>query len=227
MKKAALVAALFVTATMLEAYPYGLSAASLQGATRAVEVGGTPLHLAAATSTTTVSTALQRGEEWAWFLPGNRILEAPDRADDVRAVLSALAYLPILTRDGRWAEVVYQGRKSKLDTLEAVNEVAKGKTYTAQASIDAGLTDEIGYIDAAIEKARTLGGISEKSPPVVIYHVPKNLFSIFGVSVSPNGASAGSGGFGGFDFDLNISADSVRQMLTELGLPKPAYLMHP
>lgn len=117
MKQTTLVAALLVTTTILGAYPYGLSAAGLQGPPRAVEVGGISLHLATATSTTTVTTALQRGEEWAWFLPGNRILAAPEEGAEVIATLPALAYLPILTRDGQWTEVSYQGRRGWSDTL--------------------------------------------------------------------------------------------------------------
>jgi len=54
--------------------------------------------------------------EWAWFVPGNRIVTAPGADALPIARLSSLAYLPVLARDGDWAQVVYQGRAGWADT---------------------------------------------------------------------------------------------------------------
>ncbi len=55
--------------------------------------------------------------DWVWFLPGNRILAAADANAEVYAELAGLAYLPVLSRDGSWAQVMHHDRQGWIDTL--------------------------------------------------------------------------------------------------------------
>ncbi|MCP4655503.1 MAG: hypothetical protein GY856_08805 [bacterium] len=54
--------------------------------------------------------------EWVWFLPGNRVLAAAEPQAELHARLKSMAYLPILAREGPWAEVVYGDRRGWIDT---------------------------------------------------------------------------------------------------------------
>lgn len=52
--------------------------------------------------------------EWAWFLPGNRIHAAAGAGP--RAHLEAMAYLPVLDREGDWVEVMLDGERGWIDS---------------------------------------------------------------------------------------------------------------
>jgi len=54
--------------------------------------------------------------DWVYFLPGNRILKAADPDAEVQVLLESMAYLPIVSREGNWAQVVYNDRKGWIDT---------------------------------------------------------------------------------------------------------------
>jgi hypothetical protein len=56
-------------------------------------------------------------KDWAWFLPGVPILASPAPNGEQKTSLGTLAYLPILSRDGQWAEVLYQDQRSWVDIL--------------------------------------------------------------------------------------------------------------
>lgn len=64
-----------------------------------------------------ISTVQYVALEWVWFLPGNRIFAAADSDAEVRTRLEAMAYLPVLDRDGNWVEVMYDGRRGWIDTF--------------------------------------------------------------------------------------------------------------
>lgn len=54
--------------------------------------------------------------DWVYFLPGNRIRKAADPDAEVLVLLESMAYLPILSRQGNWAQVVYNDRKGWIDS---------------------------------------------------------------------------------------------------------------
>lgn len=54
--------------------------------------------------------------DWVYFLPGNRILAAAEPGAEVEVLLESMAYLPILSREGNFAQVVYNNRKGWIDT---------------------------------------------------------------------------------------------------------------
>jgi protease-4 len=69
----------------------------------------------------------------------------------------------------RFLEVIAEGRQSVL-TLSEVRGLADGSIYGAQEARDENLIDEIGYLDEAIEQAKSLAGIEKAQ--VVEYRKP-------------------------------------------------------
>ncbi|MBI3610046.1 MAG: signal peptide peptidase SppA [Nitrospirae bacterium] len=68
----------------------------------------------------------------------------------------------------RFVAVVAAGRKNL--TMDQVKKAADGRIYTAQQALELGLIDTIGYLDDAIELAKTESGLREAG--VVIYFRP-------------------------------------------------------
>jgi len=90
--------------------------AVLAGLVLAATIAGWLSHSDALPLATQESKAASAAQEWSWFLPGSPIVESPERGGDVRGNLVAMAYLPILTREGQWVEVVHRGRRGWIDT---------------------------------------------------------------------------------------------------------------
>ncbi|HTN43847.1 MAG TPA: signal peptide peptidase SppA [Nitrospiria bacterium] len=59
----------------------------------------------------------------------------------------------------RFVSVVAAGRKGM--TVDQVRKAADGRVYTAQQALDLGLVDGIGYLDDAIQLAKTEAGLSK------------------------------------------------------------------
>ena len=72
----------------------------------------------------------------------------------------------------RFVEVVAEGRKASL-TLDDVRRLADGGIFGAQEALEEKLIDEIGYLDEAIELAKSLAGIDKAQ--VVQYRKPFSL----------------------------------------------------
>lgn len=109
---------------------------------------------------------------------------------------------------GQFVSVVATGRAHAMgpDAKNKVLALATGRVFTAPAAKEAGLVDEIGYIDAAIEEARERAHIAEKHPPVVTYAPSRGLGGLLGVSVHPV---------------VQVpDAQSVRDWMTELSAPR-------
>jgi len=74
----------------------------------------------------------------------------------------------------RFVEVVAEGREASL-TLDDVRRLADGGIFGAKEALEEKLIDEIGYLDDAIELAKTLAGIDKAQ--VVQYRRPFSLTS--------------------------------------------------
>ena len=72
----------------------------------------------------------------------------------------------------RFVEVVAEGRKASL-TVDDVRRLADGGIFGAQEAVKEKLIDEIGYLDEAIELAKSLAGIDKAQ--VVEYRKPFSL----------------------------------------------------
>ena len=54
--------------------------------------------------------------EWRWFLPGQPLLTESWTDSETQDRLVSMAYLPVLSRDGNWMKVRYDGRDGWIDT---------------------------------------------------------------------------------------------------------------
>ena len=87
----------------------------------------------------------------------------------------------------RFVDVVFEGRKSHLQTRQQALALANGDIYTAQEALDAKLIDEQGYLDAAIDKAKQLAKMAASAEPrITIMRKPLNLgmLGVFGAGRS-------------------------------------------
>lgn len=78
---------------------------------------------------------------------------------------------------GRFLEVIVEGRPTL--SPSKIKELADGRVYTSAEAKDAGLVDEIGYLDQAIDLTKSEAGIEEAT--VVLYKRPhqykNNIYS--------------------------------------------------
>jgi protease-4 len=84
--------------------------------------------------------------------------------DDERALFQAA----IDELHARFVRTVAAGRPRL--TPDRIAELADGRIYTAQQALDAGLIDEIGYLDDSITRLKETAGLTEAS--VVTYTRP-------------------------------------------------------
>ncbi len=101
----------------------------------------------------------------------------------------------------RFVEVVIDGRKEL--TEEDVNRLADGSIYWADQALEVKLIDDIGYLDDAIEKVKSMAGIEKAQ--VVEYRRPFSLSDILGAEAKTS---------------LRID----RKLLYELAVPQVMYL---
>lgn len=119
----------------------------------------------------------------------------------------------------RFLEVVVEGRKDRVDA-DRLKELADGRIYTAEQAVANKLVDEIGYLDAALEKARQMGNIESETPPVVYYHPRASVLEMIGLSSGTPSRSSMS-------LDQVLDARRVRSWLSEFSVPRMMYLLQP
>jgi protease-4 len=86
----------------------------------------------------------------------------------------------------RFVELVARSRK--LDEAR-VRAIADGRVYTGPEALALALVDRIGYLEEAIEMARTAAGLTEAS--VVSYHRPRQFRATIYSSAAAPGPAAG------------------------------------
>jgi protease-4 len=106
---------------------------------------------------------------------------------------------------------VQAGRAKAISDSSALAALADGSIYTAEQARGNGLVDAIGYLDDAISKAESLGGVRGRAT-VVMLTEPPSLFDALAASES-------RGGSGFFD------ADRIRTFVNDLASPRVMYLM--
>jgi len=70
---------------------------------------------------------------------------------------------------GRFKDIVRSGRPAFRENAKALDEVATGQIFTAQQALRHGLIDEIGFVEAAVERATELAGLKPDEVIVVKY----------------------------------------------------------
>jgi protease-4 len=108
---------------------------------------------------------------------------------------------------------VIAGRKGHLSEAE-VRVLANGEIFTAAEAKENKLIDEIGYLDAAVEKAKSAAGFTAKDKVLVTrlapYH-PGGILGLFTASEPPQA----------------ITSTNLRRWATELGMPRLEFVMQP
>lgn len=84
----------------------------------------------------------------------------------------------------RFKSIVKQGRPKFNDDAGALNKLATGEIFTATKAQETGLVDEIGFIEAAIDRAMELAQLKSSNTRVVRYLRPATLFDLSGLAIS-------------------------------------------
>ncbi|MBC8354910.1 MAG: signal peptide peptidase SppA [Planctomycetes bacterium] len=100
--------------------------------------------------------------------------------EDHRALLQAY----VDESFGRFKAIVKQGRPAFRENEAALDELATGEIFTATKAKEAGLVDEIGFLESAIDRALTLANLDANNTRVVRYLRPASLFDISGFVMS-------------------------------------------
>ena len=86
----------------------------------------------------------------------------------------------------RFKEIVMRGRPAFREDDSALNELATGEIFTATRAKAAGLVDEIGFLEEAIDRAMELANLDSSKTRVVRYLKPASLFDVSGFVMSNN-----------------------------------------
>lgn len=114
----------------------------------------------------------------------------------------------------RFVEVVSKGRTGKL-TEEEVRKLANGQFMTAANAKDAKLIDDIGYLDDAIDKAKSLAGMATTTKPeVTVIHPSRSspLSLLLGYDNPPT---------------QSLNGDTIRRWAAELTVPRVEFRVAP
>ena len=84
----------------------------------------------------------------------------------------------------RFKAIVKQGRPVFRDDDGTLTELATGEIFTATKAKANGLVDEIGFIEAAIDRAMELANLDDSNTRVVRYLRPATLFDVSGLAMS-------------------------------------------
>jgi protease-4 len=84
----------------------------------------------------------------------------------------------------RFKEIVKQGRPAFRKDDSALIALATGEIFTATKAKEAGLVDEIGFLEAAIDRAMELAHLETSNTSVVRYLQPPSLFDVSGLMMS-------------------------------------------
>ncbi len=106
----------------------------------------------------------------------------------------------------RFKSIVKEGRPAFRDDDAALDKLATGEIFTAPQAQKSGLVDEIGFVEAAIDRAIDMASLSADEVRVVTYERPVRLFDPIGLARS------------------EPVAPSVTTMLLDLATPRAYYL---
>lgn len=78
----------------------------------------------------------------------------------------------------RFKDIIKEGRPHFKKDESALNELATGEIFSAQQAKKSGLVDEIGFIEAAIDRTIELAKLDKEKVRVVKYENPNTLFGM-------------------------------------------------
>jgi protease-4 len=85
----------------------------------------------------------------------------------------------------RFKEVIKYGRPQFAEDTAALNVLATGEVFTAKQAKDAGLIDEIGFIEDAIERVLEMAKLDESATRVITYNKQPTLADAFSLAKAP------------------------------------------
>lgn len=80
----------------------------------------------------------------------------------------------------------------KTEKVPLVRQRADGGTFTAPEALELGLIDKVGYLEDAIQEARRVAGLGERSK-VIQYDRPPSLLGILGLDIKQGGGNVDAG----------------------------------
>jgi protease-4 len=91
-----------------------------------------------------------------------------------------IAIFQALVDDGftQFKDVIKQGRPKFRDDPDALERLATGQVFTAEQAKRAGLVDEIGFVEAAVDRAIELAGVDADNVEVVSYKAEAGLLDL-------------------------------------------------
>jgi protease-4 len=134
---------------------------------------------------------------------GNDTFRSWDEKD--RAVVQKL----LDVSHANFVQRVFDGRRSKFQTIEAARAVATGEVFDAERAMQQGLIDSIGYLDDAIAAAEGRAGLAQGSAAIVRFEQPIDVFGgLLGASAKTPAIR---------------SAADLRSLASELATPRLKY----
>jgi protease-4 len=88
----------------------------------------------------------------------------------------------------RFKSVIQSGRPKFKQDASALDQLATGEIFSATRAKQLGLIDEIGFIEEAIERAKSLAGFADKDMRVVQYNRPSSLLDLGLLAAAPQNA---------------------------------------
>lgn len=94
---------------------------------------------------------------------------------------------------GRFKEIIKGGRPRFREHPEELDALATGEVFSAEKAKQLGLVDEIGFVEAAIDRAAELAGVNAKKVRVVKYERPVALLDLSSIGAAKAGIRGWSG----------------------------------
>lgn len=108
----------------------------------------------------------------------------------------------------RFKEIVLEGRPAFRGDPDALTGLATGEIFSAPQAKAAGLVDELGFLEDAIDRAAELAQVDKDSVRVVEYEQPESLLGVLGASAR-----------------VSQEHKLIETTLLELSVPKAYYLL--
>lgn len=115
----------------------------------------------------------------------------------------------------QFVEVVVEGR-SDVASAEHLRQVSDGRVFMADKAIDAGLVDEVAYLDEVLELAKKEAGFENQKMTVVIYRYPPTLLELFGAGAMGHAEPT--------IFDVVKRPQNLQSWLDHANTPRMMYL---
>jgi protease-4 len=109
---------------------------------------------------------------------------------------------------GTYDQFTQRVMTTRADKIRDIDQVARGRIFTAKQALDLGMVDQIGGLDAAITHAAKQVGMGTGEYDVRVLPAPRTLADLIGMGQNPDAAFA-------FKPKIEISPDSILRVLPD------------